>query len=214
LANRINFYTGSLKRFLNEYMEKYAPSDAAAIGEQAAMFRQTMQNVLTVFGPHSARSYIPSEGHNGSWGPAFSISVLEIQASALLGQDPIRVQKSADQIREHFLFLLLTNENVRAAILQATNNSNTTKLRWTLFRSLIQPLIDDVTTEQRFFSYQFRKHLFDVGQSCKICGNQILSFEDCTVDHILPYSRNGRTVPENAQLAHRFCNASKNAIIV
>jgi hypothetical protein len=171
LANRINFYTGSLKRFLNDYMEKYAPSDTAAISEQAAMFRQTMQNVLTVFGPHSARLYIPSESHNGGWGPAFSISVLEIQASALLGQDPGRVQKSADQIREHFLFLLLSNENVRTAISQATNVMGTTKLRWTLFRSLIQPLLDDVMTENRFFSYQFRKHLFDLGQSCKICGN-------------------------------------------
>jgi 5-methylcytosine-specific restriction endonuclease McrA len=38
-------------------------------------------------------------------------------------------------------------------------------------------------------------------------------FDDSTVDHILPYSKGGKTVPENGQLAHRSCNASKNAQI-
>ena len=65
--------------------------------------------------------------------------------------------------------------------------------------------------EPRFYDYSLRRHLFEADPVCKICGNQILSFDDCTVDHIVPYSRNGRTVPENAQLAHRYCNASKNA---
>jgi hypothetical protein len=41
--------------------------------------------------------------------------------------------------------------------------------------------------------------------------NQIHSFEDSTVDHITPYSKGGKTVPANAQLAHRACNARKNA---
>ena len=32
-----------------------------------------------------------------------------------------------------------------------------------------------------------------------------------SVDHIVPYSRGGKTIPSNGQLAHRECNASKNA---
>ena len=35
--------------------------------------------------------------------------------------------------------------------------------------------------------------------------------EDSTVDHIMPYSKKGKAVPENGQLAHRACNARKNA---
>jgi Protein of unknown function DUF262/HNH endonuclease len=212
LANRGSFYKGPLKQFLNNYMEKYAPRDFDAISEQRTMFRQTMQNVWTVFGPHSGRLYSVSPGTcNGRWDSTFSIAALEIQASALLKQDQVRVQKVADQIREHFLLLLLTNEEIRRHIARATTDSAATRLRWGLFRSLIQSRIDNVTIEPRFFSYQFRKHLFDRDPSCAICGNQILNFEDSTVDHIIPYSRGGKTLPDNGQLAHRFCNASKNA---
>lgn len=45
---------------------------------------------------------------------------------------------------------------------------------------------------------------------CAICGNRILAFEDCEVDHIVPFSRGGATTIENAQLAHRTCNRSKS----
>ena len=38
LANRVKFYKGNLKRFLNDYMANYAPHDGAAINEQAQMF--------------------------------------------------------------------------------------------------------------------------------------------------------------------------------
>jgi hypothetical protein len=46
LANRVQFYNGGLKRFLNDFMAKYAPNDAAAIDEQAQMFRQTVQEAI------------------------------------------------------------------------------------------------------------------------------------------------------------------------
>ncbi len=79
LANRVNFYTGRLKRFLNDYMAKYAPHDAAAIDEQAGIFRQTMQNVYNVFGQNAGRLYsVPQRGSNdGEWDTNFSIAALE-----------------------------------------------------------------------------------------------------------------------------------------
>ena len=55
--------------------------------------------------------------------------------------------------------------------------------------------------------------LFEQSQECKICGNEIHSFEDSTVDHIHPYSKGGKTVRENGQLAHRGCNARKNMFV-
>jgi hypothetical protein len=212
LANRINFYKGGLKRFLNDYMAKYAPHDAAALDEQAQMFRQTMQNVYTVFGQHSGRLYsVPPRAPNGGWDTKFSIAALEIQASALLDQDPAKVQRVADQIREYYLFLLLTDRNIQEAISAGTGGSVPTKLRWTAFKSVIQPLLDNVSIEPRFFTFQLRKELFENTPICALCSNQILSFEDSTVDHIIPYSKEGKTVRENGQLSHRSCNARKNA---
>jgi hypothetical protein len=212
LANRVQFYNGGLKRFLNDYMANYAPRDPVAIDEQADLFRKTMQNVYTVFGANSGRLYsIPAGSRDGRWDKKFSIAALEIQASALLGQDPARVQKVADQIQEHFLFLLLTDKAVQDAISQATGGSAPTKLRWSAFGKVVRPLLDGVAVEPRFFSFQFRKQLFDASPVCAICENRIHSLDDSTVDHITPYSKNGRTVRENAQLSHRSCNAIKNA---
>jgi hypothetical protein len=191
-------------------MAKYAPRDATAIDEQARMFRQTMQNVYTVFGAHSGRLYrVSPRAPKDGWDTKFSILALEIQASALLGQDPAKVQVVADQIREYYLFLLLTDRNIQEATKEGTSASAPTKLRWTALKSLIQPLLDNVLIEPRFFDFQLRKELYDKNPICALCRNQILSFEDCTVDHIIPYSKKGKTVRENAQLAHRSCNARK-----
>ena len=211
LANRINFYRGGLKRFLNDYMENWAPKKAVAIKEQEQMFQQTMQNVHTVFGEHSGKLYSITPGsRDGGWDKKFSIAALEIQASALLGQDSSRVQKVADQIQEHFIMLLLIDKDLQGAISQHTSGSSQTKLRWTKFKDIIQPLLDNVDIEPRFFDFGFRKQLYDENPICAICGNRIHSLEDSTVDHINPHSKGGKTVRENAQLSHRSCNASKN----
>ena len=129
LANQVQFYKGGLKRFLNDYMAKYAPSDFAAIEEQRQRFGSNAECIYCI-GENSGRLYnIIAGSHDGRWDTKFSIAALEIQASALLEQDPAKVQKVADQIREHFIFLLLTNKAVQDAISQATGGSVPTKLR-------------------------------------------------------------------------------------
>jgi hypothetical protein len=210
-ANRLDFYTGKLKRFLNEYMELYAPRDAYQIEEQATMFRQAMQNIYIVFGDNSARLYISNpKTKNGKWDTKFSIAALDIQASALMHQPPAKIQTAAEQIREQFLLSLLTNHELQDAISGHTAGTKPTRLRWTEFRRLVQPIVDGTITEPRFFDYQFRQGLYGKLQACAICGNEIHSFDDSTVDHKTPYSKGGKTIPENGQLAHRTCNASKN----
>ena len=37
---------------------------------------------------------------------------------------------------------------------------------------------------------------------CNTCGDEIHTLEDSTVDHVVAYSQGGKTVPDNAQLAH------------
>jgi len=213
-ANHLDFYAGNLKRFLNDYMENHAPKTPGELKQQAAMFQQTMQNVYAVFGSRSARLYsIGPRTNNGRWDSKFSIAALDIQASALKAQPPAKVQAAAEQIRELFLFLLLTDAELSTAISKQTASTAFTKLRWTKFRSHVQPILDGTQIEPRFFDLQFRQDLWARDQShrCQICTNQIHSFDDSTVDHKVPYSKGGRTSPENAQLAHRSCNARKNA---
>jgi 5-methylcytosine-specific restriction endonuclease McrA len=211
-ADRFHQYAGGLKQFLNEYMGKYAPQDESDLKAHAALFRQTIQNVYAVFGERSARLYdVNPRTNRGAWETKFSVAALDIQASALMNRPGPKVQQAAEQIRELFLFTWLTDAEMRDSVSKRTASSATTRIRWTKFRQLVDPIIDGTIIEPRFFDYAFRKALYEKSDICQLCKNQIHLFEDCTVDHIIPYSKGGKTAPENGQLAHRGCNAKKNA---
>jgi Protein of unknown function DUF262/HNH endonuclease len=214
-ANRIDHYNGKLKPFLNEYMGLYAPKSEQDIKNQAAMFRQTMKNVYAVFDSNSGRLYSTGTEDKpaveGKWEPKFTISAFDIQASALVHQTPAKVQLAAEQIRESYLLYLLTNPQVRMAISRQPAGKTATKVRWTGFRDQVKEILDGTIVEPRFFAYEYRQKLYRDSSTCQLCKNQIHSFVDSTVDHIHPYSRGGKTTPENAQLAHRSCNARKCA---
>lgn len=211
-ANRLSNYSGNLKRFLNEYMGQYAPKEPQDLKSHANLFKQTMQNIYAVFGERSARFYeINPRNNRGSWDTKFSVMALDIQASALMNQPNAKVQKAAEQIRELFLFTMLTDAELQDAISRRTGSTLQTKLRWSKFRSLVNPIIDGTLIEPRFFDFAFRKDLFDDSPICKLCNNEIHFLDDSTVDHIIPYSKGGKTTTDNGQLAHRSCNARKNA---
>ena len=211
LANRLPQYSGNLKRFLNEYMAKYAPREQQDIKAHAALFRQTMQNIYAVFGDNAGRSFEINRSGNGHWDTKFQVTNLDIQASALINRSPAKVQQAAEQIRELFLFTMLTDTELRDALIQHTGGTLQTKMRWTKFRQMVDPIIDGAVVEPRFFDLQFRTDLWNKSHICALCTNEIHAFEDSTVDHIKPYSKGGKTVPQNGQLAHRGCNARKNA---
>jgi hypothetical protein len=214
-ANRLPQYNGNLKRFLNEYMGQYAPREPQDIEAHTRLFTQTMQNIYAVFGEKSARLYeISSRTNKGNWDMKFSVMAFDIQASALMNQPPAKVQKAAEQIREQFLFTLLTDAEMQDAISKRTGSTSQTKVRWTKFRNVIGPVIEGTLVEPRFFDFEFRKQLFDKSPICQLCKNEIHALDDSTVDHIMPYSKGGKTTPENGQLAHRGCNARKNANVL
>lgn len=217
-ANRIDYYAGNLKRFLNDYMADYAPKDQTHIRNLADLFRQTMQNVYIIFGSNAGRLYSTgTEDHptaEGKWDTRFSISALDIQASALIGYPPAKVQLLAEQIREAYVFYLLTNPQVRLAISRQPATKSATKLRWFGFKAEVQRIFNKTYIEPRFFSYEIRRELYDANPTCAICKNEIHSFDDSTVDHIQPHSQGGKTVLANAQLVHRSCGARKYTRVV
>jgi 5-methylcytosine-specific restriction endonuclease McrA len=212
-ADRQPQYTGNLKRFLNEYMGRHAPRDVEDLKAHAVLFRQTMQNIYAVFGEKSARSYEVNSPrtNNGKWDTKFLVTVFDIQAAALMNRPPAKVQEAAEEIRELFLFTMLTDGELQDAISKRTGGSTQTRIRWAKFRSLVDPIIDSTVAQPRFFDFEFRTELWEKSHTCALCQNEIHTFEDATVDHKTPHSKGGKTVPENAQLAHRGCNARKNA---
>lgn len=210
-SDRLQQYKGNLKRFLNEYMAQYAPLKEQELRRRATFFKQTIQNIYAVFGENSARLYAVDKNNEGCWEKNFSVAALDIQFSALRNRNTLQVQRVAEQIRELFLLEMLTNLELKDAISKRTSSTAQTMKRWGKFRELVDLVVSRDVVEPRFFSFEFRRRLFDRSPICELCHNKIHSFDDCTVDHITPYSQGGRTVDDNGQLTHRACNASKNA---
>jgi Protein of unknown function DUF262 len=143
-TNRIDHYAGNLKRFLNDYMGRYAPKDKIQVIELETMFRQTMQNVYTVFGENAGRLYSVDDGtsqEEGRWDKKFSISALDIQASALIGHPPQKVQPVAKSITEAYKFYIATNPQVRNAISRRPAGTEATKTRWFGFKTIVQEIL-------------------------------------------------------------------------
>ena len=83
-VDRLQHYTGNLKRSLNEYMGQYAPHQPESLRTHAASFRQTMQNIYAVFGDKAARLYeVNPRTNRGGWDTKFSVTAFDIQAAAL-----------------------------------------------------------------------------------------------------------------------------------
>lgn len=165
-TNRIDHYAGNLKRFLNDYMGKYAPKEKTQVAELGSMFRQTMQNVYTVFGENAGRLYSVDEGtsqNEGRWEKKFSISALDIQASALIGHSPSKVQPVAKSIFEAYKFYIATNPQVRTAISRRPAGTEATKTRWFGFKTIVQEILSNPATAEASDPLFEAKVLFKTG---------------------------------------------------
>ncbi len=81
--------------------------------------------------------------------------------------------------------------------------------RFDKWRNTLQQIIGEYKKQPRCFSFQLKEQLFNENPTCAICNNQIIQIDDAAVDHIDQYWLGGKTIPENARLTHRFCNASR-----
>ena len=62
---------------------------------------------------------------------------------------------------------------------------------------------------RKFTDSQKRAAFERQGGACRICGRRF-SYEEMEGDHIVPWSKGGKTVPENLQMLCRRCNALKS----
>ena len=78
--------------------------------------------------------------------------------------------------------------------------------RFDKWRHAVEDIMGIGQKEPRCFSQQLKDDLFKNNPTCAICNQSILTVDDAAVDHIEQYWQGGKTIPENARLAHRYCN--------
>lgn len=82
----------------------------------------------------------------------------------------------------------------------------------------VRTLLGMSKQDQVDFSYAdlrryFKVKLWDKSHICVGCEKEIKTFDEASIDHIIPRSKGGRTRWANVQLMHRNCNSKKSSKI-
>lgn len=201
---------GTYKSMMNNYMEKHRNDTEAQIKAAKKQYNGLIDLIKTVIGEEAFFSVAPD--HRRKFNGAVYDSII-IPFSFFSKQS---VMKHADEIRNEINNLKQYDANYQSWVYVGTNAGGKIRNRIDAVMNILKNATasDNLSIEKRLFDSSVKEQLFHDGYVCSYCGNQILSIDDCEVDHIIPYNCGGVTEIENAQLLHRWCNRSKgNAVL-
>lgn len=205
-------YNNKMRAFLNGHMRDNRNLSV----ETANAFRTKFQNAcdlaLTVFGEKAFRRYTVGtlKNPNGGWERSVNKALFDCVMFWFARYEKRQVIDKKDAIRDALIRLCVDNAVFQDAITLGTGDVGRVRSRFEIWGEELKKLIDAPAGERRLFTYAEKQKLFDADQSCAICGQRIETLDDATVDHKKAFANGGNTTPENAQLAHRYCNRVKS----
>ena len=206
-------YQPSMKQFCNKELRDNRFLTDEKTKEYRNRFNDCIDLVKVVFGETAFRRYIPTdkEREQGNWTTTrINMALYDIQMCGFVNYSKNEVLRNADFIREAMIELMINNREFIDSILIQTSNKEVLKKRFKIWFEKLDEIIGNNGYEQRTFSYQLKKELFEKNPVCAISGQRILAIEDAEVDHIVPFSKGGKTEMDNAQLVLRYFNRAKN----
>jgi hypothetical protein len=204
-------YKSSMKQFSNKELRDNRDLTVSKEKEYKARFEHCLDLVKLVFGEMAFRRYMPGEnGEAGKWGDSqINMALYDLQMVGFVNYSKNDVLAKADLIREGLLDLMINNQQFRELLIWQTSDTDKLKKRFRIYMDMLESIIGDPSYAQRNFPFSVKQDLFNEKPYCAISGQQILAIEDSEVDHIIPYSKGGKTEINNAQLVLRYFNRAK-----
>ena len=204
-------YKSSMKQFSNKELRDNKDLSASKEKEYRNRFEHCLDLVKVVFGEMAFRRYMPSEnGDAGKWGESqINMALYDLQMVGFVNYTKNDVLAKADLIREGLLDLMINNQPFRELLIWQTSDTDKLKKRFRIYMDMLETIIGDPSYSQRNFPFSVKKELFKTNPFCAISGQKILAIEDSEVDHVIPYSKGGKTEINNAQLVLRYFNRAK-----
>ena len=188
--------------------------DDEQISEYRQIFKDTISSIYSVFGENAFRRMMKEEGTNNYiWAKTrINMALYDIQMYSFSRYDKEQLIRHADEIRDRMYDLMINNPDFINAIEFKTSNTDMVNRRFRMWLDIMEDIMkQDIETDNpRCFPDSIKSQLYNEDPTCKLCGQRILNYDDAHVDHIIPYSKGGLTVLENAQIAHRYCNQHKS----
>ena len=211
----INYKSG-MKQFSNKELRDNRNLSLEKADEYRKRFHHCLDLVKTVFGKNAFRRYIPGSGStSGNWADSqINMALFDIQMVGFANYSKNQILAKADYIREGLLDLMTNNQEFQNVIGFKTSDTDNVKLRFKIYMDFLERIIADHEIQERIFPLHIKDALFTKSPYCAISGQKILAIEDAEVDHIIPYSKGGKTTIDNAQLVIRYFNRAKKDQIV
>jgi hypothetical protein len=204
-------YKSSMKQFSNKELRDNKDLSASKEKEYKNRFEHCLDLVKVVFGQMAFRRYMPGEnGEAGKWGETqINMALYDLQMVGFVNYTKNDVLAKADLIREGLLDLMINNQQFRELLIWQTSDTDKLKKRFRIYMDMLETIIGDPSYSQRNFPFSVKLELFNANPFCAISGQKILAIEDSEVDHVIPYSKGGKTEINNAQLVLRYFNRAK-----
>ena len=192
-----------LKAFFNEFCETYRNPKDEKLNEFRNEFKKAMKASCTIFGDRGFRFSSTSTTVNASIFQVLSVSFTDYDLGALT--------RSADAIHEAYLDLVSTDEHWSDCISKATGGHDRISYTFETWNKRLEQVMEnsEPNDSTRLFSRELKENLYEQSNICEICRQKISHVNDAALDHDKHYWRGGRTIPENARLVHRYCNATR-----
>lgn len=205
-------YQPSMKQFCNKELRDNRHLTDEKSDEYRKRFLHCIDLVKVVFGNTAFRRYTPmtKEKEKGNWTTTrINMALFDIQMCGFVNYSKNAILSKANFIREAILELMTNNQDFIDSILIQTSNKEVLKKRFKIWTEKLEEIIGDNSYQQRIFPFSVKQELFDKNPLCAISKQRILAIEDSEVDHIIPFSKGGKTEIENAQLVLRYFNRAK-----
>lgn len=205
-------YQSSMLKTMNSYMEKHRYDGEDEIKSAKDKFNNTIDIIKQVLGNNAFMAF---DRNKNTILEKFSGSVYDSIIIPFSYFDKHSLITNADKIREAILKIKMEDEAYREDTYAATGSKVRVVRRIQTIYNLIFSIIgSDTVDNRRLFTEEEKKNLYEASdKKCAICGNLILSIDDCEIDHIIPFAKGGKTELKNAQISHRICNREKSDAI-
>ena len=178
-----------MKSFLTNFMEDYRNIDSSKVNEFKKMFKQTVNLVITVFGKKAFSLYSNKDNMSGKYENVINKGLFDVLMNGFTRYDQHQVMPHKDALKEE-LFWLMNDDKFLDVITGAGTDSNKKlERKFDIWLSSLKTILGYPENEARFFSWEFKKRLWEKNPVCSICGQKIEQLDDSEVDHILPFSK-------------------------
>lgn len=198
-------------QFLNAQMRLGESSTIKSREAARKEFKTAVETAQSIFGKHACRRFVAGTDASpiGGWDAKINRALMDVQLWGFNRYSRGLFTTNGDAVREAAIDLMSTPE-FSDLIAHTISEKKRVERRFDLWKAMLDGVLGDQSQGPRLFTLAQKEEAFKKDQTCPECGQKIQTIDDAHMDHVVPFSKGGKTELSNAALTHRYCNLAKS----